>query len=472
MRSKIIIAGVITAFCFSTLIGWMFLRFKDVIYEGKYQKTKELVETVWSFAQDNYQRYKNGEFSEDEAKRRTITRVKSMRYAQNDYFWINDMSPKMIMHPIKPEMDGTDVSNYSDPKGKKLFMEFVEVCKNNGGGFVSYYWPKPGYNKPVPKISYVKLIEQWNWIIGTGIYVDDVEKEVNNIFYILLTFIIILTIGTLFCFVFLAESTTKPMIKTLDRLNDVLGELSTATVDLEAASDMMQKGSTEQSDSLRSVSQTIEQLADQISTTVTHSVDALNSVKHVNHVSHEGNDEMQEMSKSMQDLKKSSEEISNIIKLIDDIAFQTNLLSLNAAVEAARAGEAGKGFAVVADEVRNLAQRTSQSAKNTTSIIERNIALSEQGTHFTDSLAKSLQDIYTHADKVTDLMKEISNTTQNQAEKIMDLVTSMATIREVMEQYAVNSEQTTKSIQGYNSQIITIQKIIHETNDFLRGNQA
>lgn len=106
--------------------------------------------------------------------------IGEMRYANNDYFWINDSNPKMIMHPIKPELNGKDLSENKDAKGKKHFIEMTQVVKNNkDGGLVKYWWDKPGKkDDPREKFSYVQKFEPWDWIIGTGAYVDDIENEV------------------------------------------------------------------------------------------------------------------------------------------------------------------------------------------------------------------------------------------------------------------------------------------------------
>lgn len=107
--------------------------------------------------------------------------IKAMRFGKGDksYFWINDMEPKIVMHPIKPSLDGKNVAHVKDPTGKRLFVEFVnKVQRNNGAGYVNYMWPKPGFDKPQEKISYVALFKEWNWIIGTGEYVDDIEAKV------------------------------------------------------------------------------------------------------------------------------------------------------------------------------------------------------------------------------------------------------------------------------------------------------
>jgi methyl-accepting chemotaxis protein len=121
-----------------------------------------------------------GQLTREMAQAGAIAEIKSLRYDKAEYFWINDMTPKMVMHPIKPELDGKDLSAMQDPTGNRLFNGFVDVVKKQGAGFYSYLWPKPGFDQPVPKISYVKGFEPWGWIIGTGIYLDDVAAVFNR----------------------------------------------------------------------------------------------------------------------------------------------------------------------------------------------------------------------------------------------------------------------------------------------------
>ncbi len=117
--------------------------------------------------------------SDQQRKEKAKNLIKAMRYNSNDYLWINDMTPVMVMHPFKPELDGRNVSTFKDPNGKTLFLDFIEVCKAKGEGIVDYMWPKPGKEEPVPKLSYVKLFAPWGWIIGTGIYIEDVEASLQ-----------------------------------------------------------------------------------------------------------------------------------------------------------------------------------------------------------------------------------------------------------------------------------------------------
>ncbi len=139
--------------------------------------TQHVVESAFGVLEHFYALEKSGQLTTEQAQTQAKSAVKALRYDGSEYFWINDMKPAMVMHPVKPELDGKDLSTIADPSGKKLFVEFVEAVKRNGAGFVSYQWPKPGADQPVPKISYVKGFAPWGWVIGSGIYIDDVAAE-------------------------------------------------------------------------------------------------------------------------------------------------------------------------------------------------------------------------------------------------------------------------------------------------------
>jgi methyl-accepting chemotaxis protein len=145
------------------------------------QKQVELThlgEVALGIVTDEYAASQKGLKSADQAKMQAINRLRALRYGQDGYFWINDMHPRMIMHPTKPEFDGKDLSDFADPNGTKLFVEDVEIARRQGKGFLEYKWPKPDFDDPQPKISFVTAFEPWGWVIGTGAYVDDLRAEV------------------------------------------------------------------------------------------------------------------------------------------------------------------------------------------------------------------------------------------------------------------------------------------------------
>jgi methyl-accepting chemotaxis protein len=158
------------------------------VAEAYKEKLKNIVDLTYNAIQSTYNR---SDLTNNEKKQSALKIIKDMRYNKNGYIWINDMHPTMVMHPIKPALNGKDLSDYKDPDGKHLFNEFVKVCREKGEGFVDYMWPKPGHDKPVQKLSYVKLFKPWNWVIGTGVYLEvaeaqfmeDAKKEISALRY-------------------------------------------------------------------------------------------------------------------------------------------------------------------------------------------------------------------------------------------------------------------------------------------------
>ncbi|MBU1224678.1 MAG: EAL domain-containing protein [Gammaproteobacteria bacterium] len=146
------------------------------LMEDRAVKTRHLVESAHGVLVHFHALQQRGELTEGEAKRAALDTIRTMRYDNSEYFWINDLEPRMVMHPVMPELDGKDLSDFTDPNGKRLFVEFVDTVRKSGAGFVDYLWPKPGLTRPVPKISYVKGFSPWGWVIGSGIYIDDVNR--------------------------------------------------------------------------------------------------------------------------------------------------------------------------------------------------------------------------------------------------------------------------------------------------------
>ena len=148
---------------------------RSTLMAEKTEKLRNLVELAYKTAESAYSRT---DIPESERRQLALSIIKAMRYNTNDYLWINDSRPVMVMHPIKPALDGKNLADFKDPKGKKLFVEFANVCRDKNEGTVDYMWPKPGQEEPVEKLSYVKIFKPWDWIIGTGIYIDDVRAVV------------------------------------------------------------------------------------------------------------------------------------------------------------------------------------------------------------------------------------------------------------------------------------------------------
>jgi methyl-accepting chemotaxis protein len=181
ISSKIIGVSFI-AFLFTVVVIFFYLlpTIAETMKNDKIDSVRQVVETAYSIVSGYGKLVDQNKLTLAEAQEEVKDKIKNLRYGGNEYFWINDTQPVMIMHPFKPELDGKDLSSFKDPNGVYLFKEFVKVCLQHGEGLVEYMWPKPGRDKPQPKISYVKLFKKWGWIIGSGVYADDIDNTISD----------------------------------------------------------------------------------------------------------------------------------------------------------------------------------------------------------------------------------------------------------------------------------------------------
>jgi len=201
-------------------LAWLYSGYSKQIYQGRQQQLIAAVETAWGIV-DHYSKSTGAEMTTEAAQEAAKATIENLRFEGDIYFWINDTEPNMIMHPIKPALNGKSLSGSKDPDGKYLFNEMVKVAKADGEGFVDYQWPKPGKEAPQPKISFVKLHPSWNWIVGSGMYVDDLDSEVNGIFYSILALLVCVLLFTATIFYFLARSISQPMEKTVKMIDEM-----------------------------------------------------------------------------------------------------------------------------------------------------------------------------------------------------------------------------------------------------------
>ena len=169
---------LVAAGCIATAVATVFLlmMLKDVLLDDRKDKARNLVESAYTVISHFASLEAAGTMTREQAQEAAKAAVKDLRYNENDYFWINDYQPRMVMHPFKPELDGKDLSQFEDKKGTKLFVEFANVVRSTGSGFVFYYWPKPNAQETVQKLSYVKGFKPWGWIVGSGIYIHDIDE--------------------------------------------------------------------------------------------------------------------------------------------------------------------------------------------------------------------------------------------------------------------------------------------------------
>ena len=462
LSTRILALGLVIIVCFSLVFAWLYPRLKKSMYAARYLKTRHVVESAWSVLDHFARQAAAGAMTEAAARTAAKAAVKSMRYEKENYFWINDTHPRMVMHPLKPELDGTDLTGNKDPDGKALFVAMANVAKEKGEGFVDYAWPKPGDPEPMPKISYVKRLPQWDWVIGSGIYIDDVEKEIFRLFSVIFVVIGLITIAGVTLSVIMARSIARPIDRIIQVLGEGAGQISSASGQISTASQSLAEGSSEQAASIEETSASLEEMSAMTQQNADNAAQADALMKEANHVVDEANTSMDQLTRSMEDISNASEETSKIIKTIDEIAFQTNLLALNAAVEAARAGEAGAGFAVVADEVRNLAMRAADAAKNTAEMIEGTVRKVADGSTLVHGTNEAFDKVSGSARKVGELVAEIAAASAEQAEGIGQVNTAVTEMDKVTQQNAAGAEESASASEELNAQAEQLKTMVDE----------
>lgn len=433
-----------------------------------------------------------------EMKAEALKQVSKMRLTDGNYFWINDLVPKMIMHPTNPDLNGKDIGSMTDPKGKRLFREMVSVAKADGAGYVDYYWGKPGEPGDFPKISFVKLFKEWGWVIGMGVYVDDIDAAVaakqasldETIFSIVVVILLIsagLALLGVLAGVFGSRSVTntiggEPMDIAgiaarvsegdltiafsgngkvergiLKSMKDMAGNLRGVVGEVQSATDNVAAGSEELSASSESLSQSSVEQAASIQEVTASLVEMVRSIRQnaenaeeTSRIADYSNNEILSGEQAVRRTVDAMREIADKVSFIEEIARQTNLLALNAAIEAARAGERGKGFAVVAAEVRQLAERSGRTAQEISELSESSVQVAEQTGDLFNRLTPEIA-------KTADLIKEVAKVCSEQNHGVNQIERAMSQLDTVIQQNAMASEEMASTSEELASQAAALQ---------------
>ncbi len=478
------------------IAGFWIKNQRSALLTEKMEKTKNLVEVPYSVMEKQYQLEKEGKISREEAQRRALEVIRSMRYEGNNYFWINDEHPTMIMHPMKPELEGKDLTTVTDPSGKAMFVEFVRAAQAPEGGYVHYLWPKPGKDQPVDKVSFVKRFAAWDWVIGTGIYIDDLDAAwrknaltAGGLALACLIPLVVVSITT-------SRSIFLRLNDMVDRVKDVaegegdltkrigvtsddeIGELAkwfnvfmdrlqemvraiaenalqvaAASAELSSTSQQITANSEETTAQAMVVSDAGSQVNSHLQTLATSSeemnatiCEIAKNATEAARVAAAAAEAAESANATVSRLGDSSVEIGKVIEVITSIAQQTNLLALNATIEAARAGEAGKGFAVVAHEVKELAKQTSKATEE----IRQKIAAIRENANGAVSAIEGIKGVIDGVSHISTVIatavEEQSATTSEMARNVMEAAQGAATISHNIKGVAEAAQNTSTNV--------------------------
>jgi methyl-accepting chemotaxis protein len=524
----------ITVLTLIAMVAGLFLfilpYFKQNLMHEKEVATRHVVELAMGVIELQDAEVKAGKLPLEEAKKLASAQISKLRYEAKEYLWIHDLGtpvPKMIMHPTVPALNGkvlddakfnkaTSLWEGNDGKpvslsGKNLFVSMNEAVAKEGHGFVTYEWPKPKLGGGVTdelftKLSYVKKYEPWGWVVGSGIYVDDVKKQIMVAMWTILGGTVLFAIACMVLAVSIGRGVTLPIKslitsleemasgegdltrrisssrddetgrlaqsfnRFLDNLHGIISQVSGGTQQVRAASnrlhttaDHIADNSGEVASQASSVATAVEEMAATSQNIAQSCALAYDNANRACNTAQSGAevvnaavasiqaiaDRVQETARMVESLGARSDQIGQIIGTIEDIADQTNLLALNAAIEAARAGEMGRGFAVVADEVRALAERTTRATKE----IDTMIKVIQQET------AKAVQAMEAGVEEVERGTSEAARS----GDALREILSQISDVTSQLNQIATAAEEQTATTNDISSNMQRIVNVVEQT---------
>ena len=482
---------------------------RSLIMQARQDSLTTAVQGAYSIVAAYKAKADSGSMAPEAAQLAAKEALRLSRYGGEDgkteYFYIWTLDSQGVMHPIKPEWEGQDMrGKLKDGEGHDLLAQIAGALRASpdGKAFVSAKFMRPGQEVLAPKLQYAMRVDGWNWMLGSGLYTDDVDAAVRkavltNLAVVGLITLLVAGIGwAVFRSVqgqiggepsqamdVMAEvaqghldvqlphapagSLLGGLAQMVVALRQLVSEVRQSSHSIALASSEIAQGNndlahrTENTAShLQSTAGSMAQIAAGVQQTsdAAHNADqlALSAAE----VAQRGRAVVGQVVQTMQGIHASSNQIGDIIGVIDGIAFQTNILALNAAVEAARAGEQGRGFAVVAGEVRTLAQRSAEAAKQIKQLIGASVSQVQSGTALVDQAGTTMGDIVDSVQRVNDIIAEIRAASAEQSSGIAQVSQSLNELDQTTQQNSALVEESTAAADSLREQAHKLTELV------------
>ena len=442
------------------MVAWGAWENRQTMLDERRAALQVYIDLAMSTIEGQAERVEAGEIDRDKAQERAAELVKGMRYDEGrGYFYIFNDDFALLSHPRLPV--GTEVGDFQNVEDRYLFREFAEDVAQDDG-YVDYLWEHEEGSEPIPKSSYHERFAPWDWIIGTGVYIDDIDAAfIASLTRTLLALLVIgvpvsllmvmvirgvtralggdpryaaeavgtIADGDLTREVRLRDGDTGSLLYDIERMRRALAttigeihrdsdDVNAEVVALGAGNDELATRTEQQAAALAETASSMEELTTTVHHNAEHTERASTLAGDTAANAARGRAAMEDVVGAITEINDSATQMNTIVDTIDAIAFQTNILALNASVEAARAGEHGRGFAVVAEEVRNLASRSATATREIKALIERSDAKVVEGTRRVKETDALIAGMARDIDQLSGLMDEISTATREQSQGI------------------------------------------------------
>ncbi len=490
IKFRILLNSLFSVFIFFIFLLWLAHTYWNVLLSDKREKLQNIVEIASSLVAGYINLEKKGILSKEEAQKRAKADINVIRYSGKEYIFINNSKAFAVLNPVKPEFNGKDFSNFKDPTGFKLFVEMANVAKKSGSGFIEYMFPKGGESTPSKKMSYIHYFPEWDWIVGTGLYMDDAYNAMYKFLEILLFACIFCIIVFILLGIYLANSVVKPLSEVCKSLLLSSEALLKKSDLLKNSSSSVKRYSHEQSSSIQNTAAAISEITSMIAKTTDLTGKSAKLANTISSKAENGEVSMKNMISSMKsiheassklkDIEKIIVEIENKTQVINKIVSKTELLSLNASIEAARAGENGKSFAVVAGEVGNLAHMSGKSSKEIRILLQKSreeiqrilvqtLEKVEDGQNRTLKVSESFSEIVEGVKEINFQMGQVSEATKEQEIGVKQISSAMGQLDQLALKNTGESENSLKATDEVSNESTNLKSIVEKTENVVYG---